>query len=118
MGAGRCRLGGSITTTMGGLISSSFGTLRGIPGRSSGAAPPRFRLTVTRGSMRRYRMLCFITRVGGGFGMCPSSRGSLLTRVKGWGWRSADYDHDGRMDVFVTNDTVPNLLFHNLSGGR
>lgn len=30
----------------------------------------------------------------------------------------ADYDGDGRMDVFVTNDKMPNFLFHNLGGGR
>jgi hypothetical protein len=30
----------------------------------------------------------------------------------------ADYDHDGLTDVFVTNDTVQNFLFHNLGKGR
>ncbi|MBS1877192.1 MAG: CRTAC1 family protein [Acidobacteria bacterium] len=30
----------------------------------------------------------------------------------------ADYDGDGRMDVFVTNDKMPNSLFHNLGGGK
>ena len=29
----------------------------------------------------------------------------------------ADYDHDGRLDVFVTNDTVPNFLFRNKGDG-
>ena len=29
----------------------------------------------------------------------------------------ADYDHDGRLDMFVTNDTVPNFLFHNKGDG-
>ena len=29
----------------------------------------------------------------------------------------ADYDHDGRLDVFVTNDTVPNFLFRNNGDG-
>ena len=30
----------------------------------------------------------------------------------------ADYDHDGRIDAFVTNDNLPNFLFHNLGNGR
>jgi hypothetical protein len=30
----------------------------------------------------------------------------------------ADYDHDGRMDIFVTNDKMRNFLFHNLGHGR
>jgi len=29
----------------------------------------------------------------------------------------ADYDGDGRPDIFVTNDTIPNFLFHNLGNG-
>jgi hypothetical protein len=30
----------------------------------------------------------------------------------------ADYDGDGRIDAFVTNDTEPNFLFHNDGNGR
>src|SRR5258705_11745428 len=30
----------------------------------------------------------------------------------------ADYDLDGRMDVFVANDNMPNFLFHNRGGGN
>jgi hypothetical protein len=30
----------------------------------------------------------------------------------------ADYDGDGRMDAFVTNDKLGNFLFHNLGGGK
>ncbi len=37
---------------------------------------------------------------------------------KGMGVAFGDYDHDGRPDVFVANDTEPNFLFHNEGGGR
>jgi hypothetical protein len=37
---------------------------------------------------------------------------------KGMSVGFADYDEDGWMDVFVTNDTVPNFLFRNLGTGR
>jgi hypothetical protein len=30
----------------------------------------------------------------------------------------ADYDRDGLMDAFVTNDNLPNFLFHNKGGGK
>ena len=36
---------------------------------------------------------------------------------KGMSAAFSDYDGDGRPDIFVTNDTVPNFLFHN-EGGR
>lgn len=36
---------------------------------------------------------------------------------KGMGVAIADYDLDGRMDVFVTNDSMPNFLFHNRGDG-
>jgi hypothetical protein len=37
---------------------------------------------------------------------------------KGMAAAVADYDRDGFMDVFVTNDKMPNFLFHNLGNGR
>jgi len=37
---------------------------------------------------------------------------------KGMGLAFADYDDDGRMDVFVANDTTRNFLFRNEGSGR
>ncbi len=37
---------------------------------------------------------------------------------RGMGIAFADYDGDGFMDVFVTNDNEPNFLFHNLGNGK
>jgi hypothetical protein len=37
---------------------------------------------------------------------------------KGMGVAVADYDGDGRTDVFVTNDRVPHFLYHNDADGK
>jgi enediyne biosynthesis protein E4 len=37
---------------------------------------------------------------------------------KAWGVVATDIDNDGRMDLFVANDTLPNFLFHNRGGGQ
>jgi enediyne biosynthesis protein E4 len=47
-----------------------------------------------------------------------SARSGLLAHVgKGMSVAFADFNHDGRLDVFVTNDTVPNFLFRNNGDG-
>jgi enediyne biosynthesis protein E4 len=39
--------------------------------------------------------------------------GIALSRAKAWGVVAADLNNDGRLDLYVTNDTVPNFLFEN-----
>ena len=36
---------------------------------------------------------------------------------KGMSASFADFDHDGRLDIFITNDAVPNFLFRNNGDG-
>lgn len=47
-----------------------------------------------------------------------SERSGIAAHVgKGMSVAFADYDSDGHMDVFVTNDAVPDFLFHNNGDG-
>jgi len=46
----------------------------------------------------------------------PAGLGKFIGN--GLGVAVGDYDDDGRPDVFVANDGVPNFLFHNEGGGR
>ena len=47
-----------------------------------------------------------------------SARAGLLAHVgKGMSVAFADFDHDARLDMFVTNDAVPNFLFRNNGDG-
>jgi enediyne biosynthesis protein E4 len=48
------------------------------------------------------------------------SRSSGIASVlgKAWGVVATDINNDGRMDLFVANDTVANFLFANRGGGR
>ncbi len=55
---------------------------------------------------------------GGSFTDVSASAGIAAHVGKGMGLAFLDYDLDGKLDVFVANDTVPNFLFHNEGGGR
>ncbi len=54
----------------------------------------------------------------GTFSDVSAASGIAALAGKGMGVAIADYDHDGWMDIFVANDTVPNFLFHNEHDGR
>lgn len=54
----------------------------------------------------------------GGFTDVSASSGIRAHPGKGMGASTADFDADGWMDIFVTNDKMANFLFHNLGGGK
>ncbi len=54
---------------------------------------------------------------GGRFEDVSRVSGLAKAEGKGMGVAVADYDRDGYPDVFVTNDTLPNFLFHNQRNG-
>jgi enediyne biosynthesis protein E4 len=55
---------------------------------------------------------------GGVFTDVSTASGVGALRANGLGVVIADYDNDGRPDVFVANDTMPNFLFHNAGSLR
>jgi hypothetical protein len=44
--------------------------------------------------------------------------GIAAHKGRGMGVSIADYDRDGKPDIFVTNDNLPNYLFHNMGSGK
>lgn len=54
---------------------------------------------------------------GGRFQDVSKASGIGAAAGKGMGIAIADYDRDGYPDVFITNDTMPNFLFHNQKDG-
>ena len=62
----------------------------------------------------------FFENVGNGrFVEAAEAHGlSDSSRAYGFGVVTTDYDDDGLVDVFVANDSNPNLLYHNLGNGR
>ncbi len=54
----------------------------------------------------------------GTFSDVSTASGIAAHPGKGMGVAIADYDHDGWLDIFVANDTLPNFLFHNEHDGR
>ncbi len=60
----------------------------------------------------------FLNKGDGTFIDASVSSGIARYPGKGMGAAAADYDLDGRLDIFVTNDSLENSLFHNLGNGR
>ena len=46
-----------------------------------------------------------------------ASKAGMGKPGKGLGLAIADYDHDGRMDILLANDSIPEFLFHNKGNG-
>src|SRR5262245_40841122 len=62
----------------------------------------------------------FFENVGGGRFVESAAAHGLADVAKGYGFGvlATDYDDDGLVDLFVANDSNPNLLYHNLGKGR
>ncbi|MDB5385109.1 MAG: UnbV [Planctomycetaceae bacterium] len=56
--------------------------------------------------------------IGDGTFQEASDRAGLRKESKGLGVLAADFDLDGKLDVYVANDTAPNFLYHNIGQGR
>jgi hypothetical protein len=81
-------------------------------------------------AQRRYRTYChpkfyqglpntlYHNNGDGTFTDVSQSAGIARHIGKGMAVAFADYDHNGLMDAFVTNDTTPSYLFHNEGGGK
>lgn len=65
-------------------------------------------------------MPCWLFHNNGDGTFTDVSRESGIAQhlAKAWGVVAADLNNDGRADLYVTNDTVPNFLFANRGKGR
>jgi len=60
----------------------------------------------------------FLNRGDGTFADIGEESGVAAHAGTGMGMVCADFDNDGRTDVFVANDEMQNFLFHNEGGGK
>jgi enediyne biosynthesis protein E4 len=78
-------------------------------GRRRACAPGRFEST---------RCLLYRNNGDGTFTDVTSQAGIGQPTAKALGVVALDLDDDGKIDLFVANDGVPNFFFHNLGNGR
>jgi hypothetical protein len=62
----------------------------------------------------------FFENLGNGHFKEATDAHGLTDTARGYGFGvvATDYDDDGRVDLFVANDSNPNFLYHNLGGGK
>ncbi len=60
----------------------------------------------------------FYNNGNGTFTDVSKQSGIAASLAKAWGAVATDLNNDGRMDLYVTNDTAPNFLFANRGAGR
>ena len=69
------------------------------------------------GSMKGSRIPFTENRGDGTFTDVTQRAGVYNDTGKGLGVTCGDYDNDGRIDIYVANDTTPNFLYHNMEMG-
>ena len=74
--------------------------------------------TAFRGCTSRMPSWLFHNNGDGTFTDVSQASGIAKYRGKAWGVVATDINNDGRMDLFVANDTVANFLFMNRGGGK
>jgi hypothetical protein len=82
-----------------------------------GEKKPGFRTYCTPDVFKPLPNVLFRNNGDGTFTDISAKAGLNRSLGKGMGTAIADYDNDGRMDIFVTNDKMPNFLYHNEGGG-
>ena len=76
------------------------------------------RIHCTPGYYRAQSNHLFRNNGNGTFSDVAQQAGLAKVEAPGLGLAIADFDDDGRLDLFIANDAVPNTLFHNLGSLR
>ena len=82
------------------------------------ASTQHSRSTATRSISIRLPTTLYHNRGDGTFEDVSEKSGIAAVCGRGMSVAFADYDGDGFMDIFVTNDNMPNFLFHNRGNGN